>query len=358
MCRALWPRVCRTGDDRAPISIPSHDLDMRTSLPTRQLGTTDLDLTRVGFGAWAVGGGGWAYGWGPQDDADSIAAIRHAVERGINWIDTAAVYGLGHSEAVVGRAIASLPADERPFVFTKGGLVWNDRDRTAPPVRNLDPASIRRECEASLTRLGVERIDLYQFHWPDQTGVAVEDSWAEVGRLIDEGKVRAGGVSNFDVPLLERCERVRHVDSLQPRLSLINHAAAEREIAWCRAHGAGVIAYGTMHHGLLTDTFSRERVASFAEDDWRRSSRDFTQPLLTRHLVLRDALHPIAARHATTIAAVAVAWALTVPGVTGAIVGARTPAQIDDWIRAATLELTREDLEEIGVAMRAHDVAT
>ena len=194
---------------------------MHTTLTTRRLGSTDMEITTVGFGAWAIGGGGWAFGWGPQDDAQSIATIRYAAERGINWIDTAAVYGLGHSEEVVRQALAEIPAAERPYIFTKCGLVWDEADRMASPRQVLRPESIRRECEASLRRLGVERIDLYQFHWPDETGTRVEDSWAEMARLVEQGKVRAAGVSNFDVGLLERCESIRHVDSLQPPFSLI-----------------------------------------------------------------------------------------------------------------------------------------
>lgn len=310
-----------------------------TTLPTRPLGRSGIEITTVGFGAWAIGGGGWSFGWGPQDDAASLAAMRHALARGINWIDTAAVYGLGHSEEVVGRLLRELPAAERPYVFTKGGLVWNDRDRMTEPQRNLRPASIRRECEASLRRLGVERIDLYQFHWPDETGTAVEDSWGEMGRLVDEGKVRAAGVSNFDVALLERCEAIRHVDSLQPPLSLIRRDAAAREIPWCAAHGTGVICYSPMQSGILTDSFSAERVAALAPDDWRRRSAEFQPPRLARNLALRDSLRPIAARHDTTVAAIAVAWVLAQPGVTGAIVGARSPEQVDGWIDAATVEL-------------------
>jgi aryl-alcohol dehydrogenase-like predicted oxidoreductase len=200
------------------------------TLPVRPLGTSGLSITTVGFGAWAVGGGGWAYGWGPQDDALSLAAMRRALELGINWIDTAAVYGLGHSEEVVGRLLRELPAAGRPLVFTKCGLRWDERDRMAEPRRVLRPESIRAECEASLRRLGVERIDLYQFHWPDQSGTAVEDSWAEMTRLVEEGKVRAAGVSNFDSALLARCEALRHVDSLQPGFSMIRRGVAAGEL--------------------------------------------------------------------------------------------------------------------------------
>jgi aryl-alcohol dehydrogenase-like predicted oxidoreductase len=324
---------------------------MMESLPTRRLGKDGPEITRVGFGAWAIGGGGWAFGWGPQDDAAAIAAMRRAVELGINWIDTAAVYGLGHSEELIGRLLRELPADERPYVFTKCGLIWNEADPMTPARRVLEPASIRRECEASLRRLGVERIDLYQFHWPDESGVPVEDSWGEMVRLVEEGKVRWLGVSNFDVSLLERCEAIRHVDSVQPPFSLVRRGAAEQVIPWAAAHGTGVIVYSPMESGLLTERWTADRVERLPMDDWRRRSPRFQPPEVERNLALRDALRPIAERHGTTVAAVAVAWTLAWPGVTGAIVGARSPEQVDGWIGAATLELTGEDLDEIARAI-------
>jgi aryl-alcohol dehydrogenase-like predicted oxidoreductase len=237
------------------------------------------------------------------------------------------------------------------LVFTKCGLVWDDRDRMAEARRTLKPASIRREVEASLRRLGVERIDLYQFHWPDETGTPVEDSWRTMVRLVEEGKVRAIGVSNFDVALLARCEAIRHVDSLQPPFSLIRRDVAEREIPWSAEHGNGVIAYSPMQSGILTESFSAARVAALAPDDWRRRSAQFREPNLSRNVALRDALKPIARRHGTTVSAIAIAWTLAWPGVTGAIVGARTPAQVDGWIGAATVELTVADLEEVAAAI-------
>ena len=322
------------------------------ALSTRPLGRSGLNITRVGFGSWAIGGGGWAFGWGPQDDAASLATMRHALEAGVNWIDTAAVYGLGHSEEVVGRLLRDIPAAERPYIFTKCGLVWNESYRTAAPRRVLKPDSIRRECEASLRRLGIERIDLYQFHWPDETGTPVEDSWAAMVRLIEEGKVRAAGVSNFDGRLLDRCEAIRHVDSLQPPFSLINRAAAEKELPWCASHDSGVICYSPMQSGLLTESFTAERVSAFASDDWRRRAQEFQQPNLGRNLALRDALCPIAKRHETSVSAIAIAWTLAWPGVTGAIVGARTPAQVDGWIDAAWITLAPEDLDEIASAIQ------
>ncbi|MEE9246617.1 MAG: aldo/keto reductase [Gemmatimonadota bacterium] len=321
------------------------------TLRTQPLGTSGLEITTVGLGTWAIGGGGWAYGWGPQDDAASLGTMRHAVELGINWIDTAAVYGLGHSEEVVGRFLRDVSVLERPLVFTKCGLLWDERDPMAEPRRVLRPESIRAECEASLRRLGVERIDLYQFHWPDETGTRVEESWNMMARLIEEGKVRAAGVCNFDASLLGRCETVCHVDSLQPPFSLIRREVAAAEIPWTAEHGTGVICYSPLQSGLLTDRCTAERVATLAPDDWRRHSVTFHPPELERNLALRDALRPIAERHDTTVAAVAVAWTITWPGVTGAIVGARSPEQVDGWIEAARFDLTPDDMNEIADAI-------
>jgi aryl-alcohol dehydrogenase-like predicted oxidoreductase len=321
------------------------------SLLTRPLGSNGFQITTVGFGSWALGGGGWSFGWGPQDDDDSIATMRHAVELGVNWIDTAAVYGLGHSEEVVGRLLRELPAAERPLVFTKCGLTWDTNNPIQVAKRILKPETIFRECEASLRRLGVERIDLYQFHWPDESGTLVEDSLSAMVKLIDQGKIRAAGVSNFTVELLERCEAVRHVDSLQPPFSMINRAAGDKLISWCKSHNTGVICYSPMQSGILTDGFSAQRVAQMAGDDWRRRNAEFQEPKLTRNLALRDALRPIAARHGVSISAAAIAWTLSWPGVTGAIVGGRTPAQVDGWIQAATLQLTQDDLAEISAAI-------
>jgi len=317
-----------------------------------RLGSSGIEITRVGFGAWAIGGGGWVHGWGPQDDRSSERAMRRAIELGINWIDTAAVYGLGHSEQVVGGLLRSLPRSEWPLISTKCGQIWDERIPMQDTRRVLKPESIRRECEASLRRLGIERIDLYQFHWPDETGVPIEDSWGEMLRLIEEGKVRLGGVSNFDVALLERCAAIRHVDSLQPPFSLIRRDAGTREIPWCEAHQTGVICYSPMQSGLLTDRFTAERVAGMAQDDWRRRSPEFNSPNLERNLTLRDALRPIAQRHGATIASVAIAWVLSWPGVTAAIVGARGPEQVEGWIDAANLELAEDDLLEIASAIQ------
>jgi aryl-alcohol dehydrogenase-like predicted oxidoreductase len=277
--------------------------------------------------------------------------MRRALTLGVNWIDTAAVYGLGHSEEVVGQLLRSLGSTDRPLVFTKCGLVWREDDRMASPAQTLQPASIRRECEASLRRLGIERIDLYQFHWPDESGTAIEDSWAEMGKLIEAGKVRFGGVSNFSVTLLERCEAERHVASLQPPFSMIQRAAAADVIPWCARHGTGVIVYSPMQAGILTDSFNLDRVRRMAGDDWRRHASEFQFPRLERNLTLRDALRPIAARLSTTVAAVAIGWVLAWSGVTGAIVGARSATQVDGWIGGATLSLSHADLEEIAAAI-------
>lgn len=329
------------------------------TLRTRPLGTSGLDITRVGFGAWAIGGGGWSFGWGPQDDAASLAAMRHALDRGVNWIDTAAVYGLGHSEELVGRLLRELSSGQQPYVFTKCGLVWDAKNPMSPNRRSLRPESIRRECEASLRRLGVDRIDLYQFHWPDtETGTPLEDSWSTMIDLVNEGKVRAAGVSNFNVELLERCDAIHHVDSLQPPFSLIRRDAGASEIAWCAAHETGVIVYSPMQSGILTDRFSAERVAHMADDDWRRRSPQFQEPALERNLALRDALRPIAERHDSTVSSIAVAWTLAWPGVTAAIVGARSPEQVDGWIGAASIDLTDEDLDDIARAINRTGAGT
>jgi aryl-alcohol dehydrogenase-like predicted oxidoreductase len=331
---------------------------MSTSLPTTRLGRTGMLLTRVGFGAWAIGGGDWAFAWGSQDDAASIAAIRHAVESGVNWIDTAAVYGLGHSEEVVAAALADLPAADRPYVFTKGGLVWDAADRSAAPRRVGSPASLRAEVEASLRRLRVDRIDLYQMHWPAQDGTPVEAYWQVFTDLKREGKIRAAGLSNHDVFQLEEAEEVGVVDAIQPPFSLIHRDAADDVLLWAREREAGAIVYSPMASGLLTGSFTAERAARLQPGDWRAGHPDFTEPALSANLALADALRPVAERHGVTPAAVAVAWTLAFPGVTGAIVGARSPEQVDGWLPAATLELKDDDLADIAAAIRATGAGT
>jgi aryl-alcohol dehydrogenase-like predicted oxidoreductase len=331
---------------------------MTTSLPTAPLGRTGMHLTRVGFGAWAIGGGDWAFAWGNQDDAESVAAIRHAVESGINWVDTAAVYGLGHSEEVAAAALADLPEPDRPYVFTKGGLVWDPADRSAAPRRVGAPASIRAEVEASLRRLRVERIDLYQMHWPAEDGTPLEEYWQVFSDLKREGKIRAAGLSNHDVLQLEAAERVGTVDAIQPPFNLIHRAAAGGILPWARERQAGVIVYSPMASGLLTGAFTAARAARLEPGDWRAGHPDFTGPDLSANLALAEALRPVGERHGVTPAAVAVAWTLAFPAVTGAIVGARSPRQVDGWLPAASLELKDDDLSDIAAAVRATGAGT
>ena len=310
-----------------------------------------MAISRVGFGAWAIGGADWAFAWGPQDDGESIAAIRHAVRAGINWIDTAAVYGLGHSEEVVARALRDIPLDERPYVFSKCGLVWDLQDRLAPAQRIGDAVSIRRELEASLRRLQVDQIDLYQMHWPAHD-VGLEEYWQTILDLKREGKIRAAGLSNHSVAQLEQAELLGHVDSLQPPFSAIVRREAA-EIAWCAAHETGVIVYSPMQAGLLSGAFSAERAAALTAGDWRSRNAEFKGERLERNLALAGALEPIAARHDTSVAAVAVAWTLAWPGVTGAIVGARNAEQVDGWLPAAGLALDAADLDAIASVIAA-----
>jgi aryl-alcohol dehydrogenase-like predicted oxidoreductase len=311
---------------------------------TRRLGSQGPEITVLGLGSWALGGSDW----GPSDDEESIAAIRTAVELGVSWVDTAAVYGSGHSEEVVGKAVSELRVGEEVLVFTKCGERYVDPNGTVMG-ESLRPESIRAECECSLQRLGIERIDLYQFHWPDPN-TPVEESWGAMVELVEEGKVRWIGVCNFTVELLERCEAIRHVDSSQPPLNLLNRTAAHEVIPWCRDHGTGVIVYAPMAHGLLTGAFSSDRIEQLAPDDWRRRDPMFQDPRLSRSLALVDRLRPIAERLGCSLPALAVAWTLAVPGVTGAIVGARRPSQLDDWFPAGELELddaTLRELEEL-----------
>jgi aryl-alcohol dehydrogenase-like predicted oxidoreductase len=294
--------------------------------------------------------GPYEFGWGPADDAESIATIHHAVASGLNWIDTAAAYGLGHAEEVIGRALPELR--EEVLIFTKCGRRWLHKPDGTTFLYDLTPASMREECEQSLSRLGVERIDLYQFHWPDYgTGTPVEESWGALAELQDEGKVRWLGVCNFTVELLERIEPLRHVDSLQPPLSLVNRNARRELIPWCARNGTGVIVYSPMGAGLLTGSFNREGLDRLAPDDWRRRSPVFAEPKLSQNLALVERLQPIAERLGCDLPALAVAWTLAVPGVTGAIVGGRRPDQVDGWLAAAGLRLSEADLGEIEQAI-------
>jgi aryl-alcohol dehydrogenase-like predicted oxidoreductase len=325
-------------------------------LPSTTLGRTGFEITRVGLGAWAIGGGAWQGGWGPQDDAESIATIHAAVDRGIDWIDVAAAYGLGHAEEVVGRAVASLPEQDRPLVFTKCGLVWEPRGTSVTNV--LAPDSIRRECDASLERLGLERIDLYQLHWPTWDGTPIEESWATMADLVREGKVAAIGLSNFDVADLEACEAVRPVDTLQPELSMLARDSLLERIPWARARDVGVIVYSPMASGLLTGAFTAERVDGLPDDDWRRSAPAFQQPALGRSLAFVERMAGIAADVGASLPELAVAWTLHCDGVHGAIVGARSVPQLDGWIGGATLVLEDGVLAEIGAALEATGAGT
>ncbi len=321
-----------------------------TPLPTVPLGRTDMQVTRVGFGSWAVGGGDWAVGWGHQEDADSIAAIRHAVRLGVNWIDTAAVYGLGHSEEVVAEALSDIPLSERPLVFTKCGLTWGE-DRAASPSRVGTAASLRRELEQSLARLRVERIDLYQMHWTPTDGTALDEYWGTLLAMKQEGKIRAAGLSNHALSQLDTAERLGHVDTLQPPFSAIKRTVAGAELPWCHAHGTGVIVYSPMQAGLLTGAFTAQRSAALPKDDWRSRSPDFTGDGLARNLQVAVALAPIAEKHGVSQAAAAVAWTLAWPGVTGAIVGARNAAQVEGWVAAGSLALDAEDMAAVAAAI-------
>ena len=314
----------------------------------RRLGRDGPELSVVGVGAWAIGGP-WRFGWGPQNDDESIAALHKAFDAGVTWVDTAAVYGLGHSEEVVGQVLRERAGGE--LVLTKCGRPWYGREHNEPTY-DLRPETIRFELEQSLKRLGTDHVDLYQVHWPDTTtGTPVEESWGTMAELVTEGKVRWAGVCNFDVGLLERCQRIRHVDSLQPPYSLLDRAAADELIPWCAANGTGVIGYSPLGSGLLSGSFDAQRARDLPAGDWRRGSPEFQEPALSRSLALAERLEPVAERHGVPVAAVAVAWVLATPGVTGAIVGARRPSQVDGWLPAGSLQLTDADLAELRAAV-------
>ncbi|HTY96054.1 MAG TPA: aldo/keto reductase [Solirubrobacteraceae bacterium] len=312
-----------------------------STLPTTQLGGTGLEITRLGLGAWAIGGGDWEFGWGPQADEQSLEAIGRALELGVNWIDTAAAYGFGHSEEVVGRALRGLP--EPPLVFTKCSLLEGP-GRTV--VHSLGRDSVMREAHASLERLGVEAIDLYQIHWPDPPG-EIEEGWAAMAELKREGLVRHIGVSNFDVAQLRRIQQIAPVETLQPEYSLVARGAEPELLPFAEREGIGVIVYSPMGSGILTGTMTRERVERLPAEDWRRRDPRFNEPELTQNLELVRRLTLVGDRHQVSAGAVAVAWTLTDPAVDGAIVGFRSAAQVDPVLAAATLELTAEDLREI-----------
>ena len=314
---------------------------MQTQPRTSQLGDTGMAITRVGFGAWAIGGGGWEFGWGPQEDDESIAAIHRALELGVNWIDTAAAYGFGHSERTVGRALEGVT--QRPYVFTKCSLL---DDGTGRVRHSLKRDSILREAQASLTRLGVDAIDLYQIHWPNPE-TDIEEGWAALAELKEQGLVRHIGVSNFDADQLRRIESIAPVETLQPQYSLIDRAAEAEILPLAEKQNIGVIVYSPMGSGLLTGGITRDRLATMTDDDWRKSDPRFTEPQLSQHLALAERLRMVAERHDTTPGAVAVAWTLRNPAVTGAITGFRRPTQVDPIITAANLVLTNSDVADI-----------
>jgi len=309
-------------------------------MQTQLLGNTDMQITRIGFGAWAIGGGNWAFGWGPQDDGEAIAAMHRAVDKGMNWIDTAAVYGLGHSEELVAKALRGM--SQKPFIFTKCGLVWDEKRKTS---QNLKAASLKKECEDSLRRLEVETIDLYQIHWPVEADI--EEAWGMMAQLKQEGKVRHIGVSNFNIAQLKRCQAIAPVSSLQPPYSLISRDYEKEVLPFCKENNIGVIVYSPMGSGLLTGSMTRERIAAMPSDDWRRNSPFFNEPALSKNLALAEKLRNIGQKHGMSAGEAAIAWTLRNPAVTGAIVGGRSAAQVDGIINAWKLELTDKEIDEI-----------
>jgi len=312
----------------------------KIDMKTKQLGNSDLFITPIGFGAWAIGGSGWEFGWGEQDDTQSVTAIHRALELGVNWIDTAAVYGMGHSEEVVARALRTWPGP-RPYVFTKCGLRWDEQGYVH---RDLSADSIRSECEESLRRLDVDVIDLYQVHWPTDH---LEEGWSAMAQLQKEGKVRWIGVSNFDVEELRRAQKIAPITSLQPPYSLVRREVEQEILPYCRSNGIGAIVYSPMASGLLTGAMTRERAASLPESDWRSRDVEFKDPRLSRNLALVERLREVGERVQRPPGQVAIAWVLRNPAVTGAIVGARNATQVEGNVDAATLRLTNKEIAEI-----------
>jgi len=309
------------------------------TLEMKKLGNSDMELTRIGFGAWAIGGGDWAFAWGPQDDAESVGAIQRALELGVNWIDTAAVYGLGHSEEVVAKALAGSSA--KPYVFTKCGMVWDEN-------REIDRSlkQIKRECEDSLRRLKVDTIDLYQIHWP-VPDEEIEEGWTAMADLQREGKVRWIGASNFSVAQMERAMKIAPVTSLQPPYSMINRAVEAEILPFCEASGIGVINYSPMHSGLLTGAMTKERVAAFPDNDFRKKAKNYQEPQLSKNLELAELMKTIGERHGVSAGVVAIACTLQNPAITAAIVGGRSAAQVDGVFPATSFKLPEEDFEEV-----------
>ena len=309
----------------------------------RAFGKTGMEITEIGFGSWAIGGSGWAAAWGPQDDEEAVGAIKRAVELGMNWIDTAAVYGLGHSEELVAQALKGVPEADRPFVFTKCALVW---DENSEVHNRLKADSVKRECEDSLRRLQTDVIDLYQIHWPNPDE-DIEEGWTAVAELKEEGKVRHIGVSNFDVSQMERAQKIAPVETLQPPYNMLNRGVEDEILPYCAENDIGVIVYSPMRSGLLTGKMTRERVENLPSDDWRRNAEDFQEPRLSRNLELVELLTEIGARHGASPGEVAITWTLRHPAVTAAIVGGRRPDQVDGIIGAAEFRLSEDEQKEI-----------
>ncbi len=316
--------------------------DTVAQLETRPLGNSDLNITRIGFGAWAIGGSNWQFSWGHQEDSESIEAILHALDLGINWIDTAAIYGLGHSEEIVGRALRE--SSHKRYVFTKCSMRWDD-DRKI--YRTLRAESLREEVESSLRRLGIEVIDLYQIHWPDPED-QLEEGWETLAKIKEEGKIRYIGVSNFNVAQMERIAEIAPITSLQPPYSLINRRVETEILSYCQANNIGVINYSPMASGLLTGKMTEERIKGMPEDDWRRKSPQFNQPKLSANLMLVELLREIARQHNVLPGVVAIAWTLGHPAVTGAIVGGRNAQQVEGTLSAASLRLSEDEMERLG----------
>jgi aryl-alcohol dehydrogenase-like predicted oxidoreductase len=312
----------------------------------KQLGNSDLHLSPIGFGAWAIGGGDWAFSWGPQDDNDSIGAIHRALDLGINWIDTAAVYGLGHSEEVVGKAVKS--SSHKPYLFTKCSMVWDEKREITNSLKQ-----IRREVEDSLRRLQVEAIDLYQIHWP-KPDEDIEEGWTVMADLQKQGKVRWIGVSNFSTSQMERAQKIAPITSNQPPYSMLNRAVEPEILPFCKAHNIGVINYAPMHSGLLTGAMTKERVAAFPQDDFRRNAKNYQEPLLSRNLAVAGFLKTIGERHNVPAGVVAIAWTLHNDAITAAIVGGRSAKQVEGIIPAASFRLTEAEYAEIGAFLAAH----
>jgi aryl-alcohol dehydrogenase-like predicted oxidoreductase len=312
----------------------------------RQLGASDLHITSIGFGAWAIGGGNWQFSWGHQEDSDSVSAIQRALEAGVNWIDTAAVYGLGHSEEVVAQAIKCSP--NQPYIFTKCGMVWDDQRQITNSLKQ-----IRSEVEQSLTRLQVDVIDLYQIHWP-KPDEELEEAWATMAALQKEGKVRHIGASNFSVDQMKRALKIAPITSLQPPYSMINRSVEAEILPFCRENNIGVINYAPMHSGLLTGAMTKERVQQMPQDDFRRNAKQFQEPLLSRNLEVADLLKQIGKRHQVAAGVVAIAWTLHNPAITAAIVGGRSASQVEGILPAATFRLTDAEYKEITQFLTKH----